>query len=132
MIVRYFSHQDKFDALNGKSIDRAEKLAELLHRRRNLRPFVGEITGDNGFQIVFGISTDLCCAEHRRTNGELPYLMAISPHPRVKRGYVEFYAANTLTPIPARNIISFDELKQVALHFLKTGERSNVVLWEAI
>jgi Immunity protein Imm1 len=132
MIVRYFSHQDKFDALNGKPIGQATQLTELLHRRRNQRPFVAELSGDNGFQIVCGISTDLCCAEHRQTNGDLPYLMAVSPHPRLKVGHVEFYAANTPTPIAARYIISFDELKDIALHFLATGERSPALAWESI
>jgi Immunity protein Imm1 len=132
VIVRYLNYQDKFDVLNGKPIDRKEQLAELLHRRRNQRPFVAELSGDNGFQIVFGISTDLCFAEHRRINGDLPYLMAVSPDPPRKQGDVEFYAANTPTPIPARNIIRFDELKQIALHFLETGERSDAVLWEPL
>jgi hypothetical protein len=86
MIVRYLSHQDKYDVLNGKPIDEAAKLAELLHRRRNLRPFVAWLTGENGFQITFGISTDRCCAQHSRADGSPPYLMAMSPHPPMKKG----------------------------------------------
>ena len=130
MIVRYLSHQDKYDARNGKAIQQTEELSELLHRRRNQKPFIGELSSDNGFQIVFGISTDLCCVEYRRIDGELPYLMAVSPHRPVKRGYVEFLAANTPTPIAARYIISFEELKEIALYFLKTGQRSDAVSWQ--
>jgi hypothetical protein len=36
------------------------------------------------------------------------------------------------TPIPARHILSFEERKQIVLHFLATGERSNAVSWESI
>jgi hypothetical protein len=132
MIVRYLSHQDKYDACNEKAIEQTEELSELLDRRRNQRPFVAELSGDNGFQIVFGVSTDLCCAEYHRIDGDPPYLMAVSPHRHVKRGYVEFLAANTLTPIAARYIISFEELKEIALYFLKTGERSGSVSWQVL
>ena len=38
----------------------------------------------------------------------------------------------TATPIPARYILSFDELKKVVIYFLETGERINAVSWEAI
>lgn len=130
MIVRYRNHQDKYDVLNERTIAQSTKLVELLHRRRNQRPFVAELFNDNGFQIVFGISTELCCAEYRRINGDLPYLMAISQHRRMKRGYVEFLAGGTLTPVAARYIISFEELKEIALHFLQTGERSHTVSWQ--
>jgi hypothetical protein len=58
--------------------------------------------------------------------------MAVSQTPPMKNGDVEFLTANTLTPIPARYILSFDEFKQIALHFLETGERSDAVKWEEI
>jgi hypothetical protein len=130
MILRYLNHQDKYDALNGKPILQPEKLSELLHRRRNQRPHVAELSADNGLQIVFAISTDLCCAEYRRIDGVPPYLMAISPHRSMKRGCVEFFAGNTPTPIAARYIINFEELKEIALYFLQTGEKSSAVSWQ--
>lgn len=111
MIARYLNLQDKFDPMNGRAIEQKDKLSELLHRRRNLRPFVARLSGGNGFQITFGISTDLCSAHYSRGNGLPPYLMAVFPHPPKQRGFVEFLAGGTLTPIPARYIISFDELE---------------------
>jgi hypothetical protein len=132
MIIRYHSHQDKFDAMNGQTIEQSEQLSELLDRRRSQRPFVAEISGDNGFQLTFGIGTNLCCVQHSHADGSQPYLMAVSPNPSMSSGYVEFLSANTPTPIAARYIISFDELKQVAQHFLQTGERSNVVSWQVL
>jgi hypothetical protein len=79
---------------------------------------------------MFGSGPDFGCAEYRRSNGDLPYLMAVSPRPPMKSGYVEFLAGGTLTPFAARYIISFNELQQVLIHFLETGQRSNAVLWQ--
>jgi Immunity protein Imm1 len=126
------SYQDKFDPMNGQSIEQKDKLAELLHRRRNQRPFVAELAGDNGFQITFGVGTNLCAAQHSRADGSPPYLMAVSPRPPMKKGCVEFLAAGTPTPFAARYIISFEELEEIALHFLVTGERSAAVSWQVL
>lgn len=132
MNIRYLSHQDKFDPMNGKSIERGEQLAELLDLRRGQRPFVAEISGDNGFRLTFGIGRNFCCVQHCHANGSQPYLMAVSPNPLMRKGCAEFLSANTSTPIAARYIISFDELKEITQHFLLTGERSNVVSWQIL
>ena len=39
---------------------------------------------------------------------------------------------NTLTPIPGRYVLNFEEMKQIAVHFLETGDRSGAFAWEAI
>jgi Immunity protein Imm1 len=129
MIVRYLSHQDKFDPLNGHVIEHRDKVSELLRSRRNQRPFIAELSGDNGFRIKCGIGTDLCCAQYSRIDGYPPYLMAVSHQPPLKRGCVEFLAANTATPFAAHYIITFDELKEIAIHFLETGAASDKVFW---
>jgi hypothetical protein len=132
MSVRYFNYQDKYDATNGKVVAQRDQLSELLHRRRNQRPFVAELAGENGFQIIFGISTNLCCTQYSRTDGSPPYLMAVSPHPPMKRGCVEFFAGGQRTPFAARYIITFDELKEIAIRFLETGEKSDAVSWQVL
>jgi len=132
MIVQYRNNQNKHDPMNGRAIADGMQLTELLDKRRNETPFIAELRGGNDFELVFGIGPDLCFVEHRRINGDLPYLMAISPHPPIATGLVEFLTANTPTPIVARYILNFDELKQIALHFLDTGERSPSVSWEPI
>lgn len=45
---------------------------------------------------------------------------------------IEFFSGGTASPIPARNIINFDELKEIAQHFLKMGERSPTPHWEPV
>lgn len=131
MKVRYVNRQDKSDPMNGAILADADKLAELLDNRRNNAPFIADLAGDNGFELMIGLGCNLGCAQFSRADGEPPYLMAVSPHPLpVAAGYVEFLAASTPTPVAARYIISFDELKQIARHFLDTGGRSDAVSWQ--
>ncbi len=132
MIVRYFNNQYKSDPINGATFANAVDLAALLDSEKDSTPFIAELRGDNEFELVFGIGADLGFVEHRRINGDLPYLMAVSTHPLMQSGHVDFLTANTPTPIAAHYILSFDELKQIALYFFETGERSRAVLWEAV
>ena len=131
MKVRYNNDEDKFDPMNGSVISNSDMLTELLEARRNRAPFMADLVGDNGFELLIDIAGDVGCAQYGRSDGEPPYLMAVSPHPPpVKVGYVEFLSGGTPTPVAARYIISFDELKQIACHFLNTGGRSDAVSWQ--
>lgn len=131
MKVRYLNYQDKCDPMHDSVLVGDTELAELLNKSRYSSPFIAALLADNGFEITTGIGRDFCCAQYCH-DGDPPYLMAVSPEPPMKRGYFEFLAANTSTPIAARYIISFDELKQVLLHFLHTGERSELVSWQSL
>ena len=129
MIVQYRNNQDKSDPQHGMLLADSTSLSVLLDSARKKPPFIAELRGDNGFELTIGIGGDFGFVEHRRINGDLPYLMATSPWPPVSSGYVEFLTANTPTPIPACYILQFAELKQIALHFLETGERSDAFSW---
>lgn len=131
MKVRYVNQQDESDPMNGSVIADSDKLADLLDRRRNTAPFMADLAGGDGFELMIGLGGDLGCAQFSRADGDPPYLMAVSAHPPpVEAGYFEFFVAGTPTPVAARYIISFDELKQVALYFLDTGGRSDAVSWQ--
>jgi Immunity protein Imm1 len=132
MRVRYVNQQDESDPMNRTIVAGIDKLAELLEKRRNNAPFIAELSADNGFHLMLGIGTRVGWAQYSRIDGELPYLVAIPPQQRVKNRYVEFLMNNTPTAIPGCFILSFDEAKQIALHFLETGERSAAFTWEAI
>jgi len=129
MKVKYINQQDKSDPMNGTVITRADKLAELLEGRQNRTPFIADLIGDNGFELMIGIGGNFGCAQYSGTDGAPPYLMAVSPQRRMKTGYVEFLVSNTPTPFAARYILSFDEVKTISLHFLETGDKSDVVSW---
>ena len=132
MMVRYFNNQDELDPMNGKTITESAALANLLDVRRQDKPFLADLCGDNGFQIMIGIGGDASCVQYSRTDNKPPYLMAMSTQPPMRRGYVEFLVNNTPTAIAARYIISFDEMKKIALHFLNTGARSDLVSWQRL
>jgi hypothetical protein len=132
MKVRYLNQQDELDPMNGRVIAESLKLAELLESRRNDSPFLADLVGDNDFHIEIGIGGYIGCAQFSNMNGDPPYLMAMSKNPPMKIGYVEFLINNTPTPFAARYIISFAELKEVALHFMKTGGRSDRVMWREL
>jgi hypothetical protein len=131
MKVWYVNQQDRSDPMNRSVLVDADQLTELLDGWRNSVPFMADLTGDNGFELLIGLGRNLGCAQFSRADGEPPYLMAVSSHPPpVSAGYVEFLAAGAPTPVAARYIISFDELKQIACHFLDTGVRSDAVSWQ--
>lgn len=132
MKVRYDNEQNTTDPMNGKLISENMNLLELLDDRRREHPFIFRLSGDNGFELLVGLGLDLGCVQYSASNGDPPYLMAVSARPPMKRGYMEFLTANTPTPFAARYIISFDELKEIALYFLQAGERSNVVSWQIL
>jgi len=131
MKVRYINRQDKSDPKNGLVVSDPDTLTELLDGQRNRTPFMADLTGDNEFELMIGLGGDLGCAQFGRADGGPPYLMAVSAHPpSVKAGYVEFLATGAPTPVAARYIISFGELKQIANHFLNTGGCTNAVSWQ--
>jgi len=130
--VQYKNQQDDLDPMNGQVVAGRMQLDQLLNGRRNNTPFLARLSGDNGFEIMVGVGGDVGCVQYSRSDGKPPYLVAVSNSPHMITGDVEFLTADTPTPIPARNILNFAEVKQVALHFLETGERSNAVRWETI
>ena len=132
MKAKFKNLEHDTDPNNGIIVETAASLIRLLANLRSNVPFVAELQGDNGFQLIFGIGDDFGCVEYERIDGELPYLMAVSAQRPMKNGDVEFLMGGTATPISARFILSFDELQQIALHFLETGERSESVTWESI
>ena len=132
MIIQYRNNQDQSDPQHEAFFTESRTLSNLLDNARQKTPFIAELRGDNGFELVMGIGGDFGCAEHIAINGDLPYLMAMSPHPPLMTGEIEFLTADTPTPIAARYILTFVELKEIALHFLKTGERRQSMLWEEI
>jgi hypothetical protein len=129
MKVRYVNQQDKFDPMNRNVIGSARELAELLDQRRNRAPFMADLVADNGFELLLGIGPNVGCAQYSRADGEPPYLMAVSPERHMRKGCVEFFVSNTPTPVAARYILSFDQLKAISLYFFETGDRSNAVSW---
>jgi hypothetical protein len=130
MKVRYFNCQDNLDPLHGTVIAESAELEKMLEDAKRKPPFIAELHADNGFEVSIGICENYGWFQYSNLDGNPPYLNAMSPQRPLKRGFVEFLDANTPTPIPARYIISFDELKSISIHFFRTGRPSSVVSWE--
>ena len=132
MRIRYANYQDGLDPLNSTVVAGRAELIELLDARRNNAPFFARFSCDNGFQIMMGVGRDLGCAQYSSVHGRAPFLMGVSHRPLMRGGYIEFLAGDTPTAIAARYILSFEELKTVALYFLETGGRSDRVFWREL
>jgi hypothetical protein len=48
------------------------------------------------------------------------------------KGYLQFLVGDTTTPVPMRYALPFSLVKEVAVYFLQSGERSPSVSWEEI
>lgn len=132
MKVRYENQQDDSDPMNGREIATTAQLTTLLDDRRKNEPFLAELAGENGYELMIGMGSGIACAQYSLSVGNPPYLMALAPQRRVKTRYAAFLTNNTPTEVPARFILNFDEMKQIASHFLETGERSSTFSWEEI
>lgn len=130
MNVSYQNEQDHFDSMNGAVFSDGVKLGQLLDVRRRQPPFAASLSGDNGFELMVAVGGKVGSVQYSRSNGDPPYLLAMSPNPPMKSGGVEFFVDNTPSPFTARHIVRFAELREIAVHFLETGENSSNVSWE--
>ena len=62
---------------------------------------------------------------------QLTVMARLEPNAESDR-YAEFLINDTITSVPNRYSIPFETAKDVAAHFLETGERSPLVSWEEI
>ena len=104
---------------------------EILDPSQTRAPFFCELIGENGFNLLLGLGRTCSCAQYNRSDGSAPYFMAVVPG-QTREGYAEFLMGNTATPVPKHYCIAFDMAKQLAVHFLETGDRSPLVSWEEI
>ena len=132
MKVQYRNRQDNSVPMNQTILSGRDQLARLLDARRKSAAFIAELSADSGFHLMIGIGDSVGFAQYSRTDGGLPYLVATPEQRRVQSRYVDFLINNTPTPIPGHYVLSFDEVKKIALYFSETGERDNAFRWESI
>ena len=132
MTVRFFDRQYESNPLNGRILERDSELLETLESLRSRPPFFAELVGQNQYNLLIGLGGPNGSVQYSRTDGVPPYLMAVGPNGGPSGEYLEFLIGNTPTPVPRRYVLPFDLVKEVAVHFARTGERSPAVLWEEI
>ncbi len=132
MIVRILDQQDESSSINGLVVTNDEQLSEVLESARTRQPFFAGLIGENGYELLIGIGESFGCAQYSRSDGEPPYLVAVSPARIIGHDHIEFLAGNTPTPISSRYILPFEKVKEIASYFRATGMRSTDVSWEQI
>ena len=132
MNVQFFDREDTSSRANGEILADAESLSKLIESLRVREPFLCELLGENGYNLLIGIGGDIGCAQYSASNGSPPYLMATMCQQPGDRACAKFLAGGTLTPIQSRFCLPFDAVKRIAATFLETGFRSGECRWEEI
>lgn len=132
MIIYFRNYQDCLDPNNWRAISDVDELGELLDNMRSGKPVIAHLSGPGDFRVEFGIGGEFGCVQVSRMDDNPPYLVAVSRHPPMKRGYIEFLCGGTPAPIGARNILTYGEMKEVLIDFLEIGGRSDRVSWRAV
>jgi hypothetical protein len=131
MIVQFFDRQDPANRSHAMRTTAAEVLT-LIESLRDRPPFFCELVGNNGYNLLVGIGDDVGCAQFSRADGNPPYLIARGAAAKKKQGFVEFFAANTPTPVPARYCLPLEAVAKIAAYFVEWGLRSPSVDWDEI
>jgi hypothetical protein len=106
--IEFLDKQDDYNPLNGSTFVNAQDLARTLDELRFRRPFGLELIAENGFSLDICLAENFGSMQHTASDG------------------------GTATPVATRYCLSYDLVKQIAVHFFKTGDRDPDVLWEQI
>jgi hypothetical protein len=152
MKLEFLDMQEKDNPLNGVLIDSEEEVVKILEQLRHRQPFGLKLKGENGFTLDICLARELGSLQYSASSGDTPYLLAVAPGslPIPSTGEVspyaiacmadeqsgvkapEFLVGGTPTPIPTRYCLPFELVKEIAVYFLKSGDRDSRVVWESI
>ena len=132
MHAAFHDIKDKHIGLCGSRVRNEQELDALLQSFKDRRPFLFELVGENGTSLLIGYGPDMCCVQHSTSDGEPPYLMALSDETMENEPFVDFLTGNTPTPIPRRFCLPIDRVQKIVQYFLSHGEKSSAVEWEEI
>jgi hypothetical protein len=132
MKIRIYDRQDAMNPLNGIVVYNSADLLEIINSLTTRSPFFCELEGENGYNLLIGIGGLYGCVQYSARDGSTPYLMATAGEAETNNEYVEFLIGNTPTPVARRYCLPFDQVREIAVHFQNTGDRSLAVGWEKI
>jgi len=132
MDVRFYDRQDRSNPNHGALVQDRAWLMARIDELRDRDPCFCELEAENGFGLLLGVGQDRGCAQYSALDGSPPYLMATDASVDDDEDYMEFLTANTDTPVPTRYCLPIGEIKEIASHFLGTGERTREYVWEEI
>jgi hypothetical protein len=131
MNVTFLDFEDSANKMNGAVIRDADTLFQVLASLRRMRPSFCEFSGENGFKLTVGVGSK-SCVQYSPADGSPPYLLALAPNAESARGYIEFLAGGTLTPVLNRYCLPFASVRKIAGYFLKTGGAHSAFAWEEL
>ena len=131
MNVTFFDIEDQANDLNGTVIRDSKRLFQILEGLRSRPPFVCELVGANGFELLVGVGAN-GCAQYGRSRVLPPYLVALAPGRERDHGETEFLAGGTPSPISNRYCMPFDSVREIAGYFLETGRTHPAFSWEEV
>jgi hypothetical protein len=132
MTAIFFDRQDVLNPENGLSIHCAKHLQSLLRALSKRPPFFAELLSSNGAKLLIGIGMPLSCAQYGRHDGTPPYFMALSNDLGLNDKQVDFLIGHEASSVPGLYCLPFSTVEEIAIYFLKTGDRSAIVNWEEI
>jgi hypothetical protein len=130
MSAIFYDLQDETNPDNGKIVEDGASVKELLRKNALRRPFTCQLVYEDRLQLMIGLGEHHCSAQHSANNGDSQYLVGYLRENRGQTGEVEFMLSGSPTEISRRHCFPLDILLEVAAHFVETGDRSSIVLWE--
>jgi hypothetical protein len=134
MIVTFFDREHNGSDLDGVVIRNTAQLFQLLESFASRVPFICELVGENGYDLLVGVGTK-GFVQYSRTDGDPPYLVAVAPDAAGREEHedeIEFVMGGTATPIPFRNCMPFHNVREIAGYFLETGLIHPAFVWEQV
>ncbi len=129
MMVTFCDMHDESNPQNGAAVHEPSDLLKMLDSFRDREPFFAELVGENGYKLTIGIGK-IGAVQHSRSDDEPPYLMAVESAREKPDSDQEFLAGNELTEVSSHYLLPFERVKEIAVYFQRTGERSPAVSWE--
>src|ERR1700682_5224091 len=112
MICTFFDQQDRSNPWNGTRVADRGQFVEIMESWSGRPPFMCELIGENGYDLVFGVGPSLGCAQYGRHDGEPPFLMATVRGEGHDAEDMDFLMGGTPTPVPLRECLPMDVITE--------------------
>jgi hypothetical protein len=127
MSARFFDLHDRSNPLDGSEVTTSVELSSIIDGWSAGRAQFCELVAENGFKLLLGVSRDLGCIQHSSCDDNSPYLMATNKPVLDTSDCVKFLIDNEPTHVPRYYRLPMELVKEIATHFLETGQRSSDV-----
>ncbi len=131
-VIQFFDRQHKNNPLNGSQLTSESVIHDELERLGKGDPCFCELIHQNGHSLLIGIASEVACVQFSRTDGSLPYLMAVNDDPIQEADLVDFAMNDTPSPVPIQFCVAVAIAKSIATEFVRTGLRSRIVNWREV